>query len=173
MVVIIFSFLCTGLGVADVFTDTSRQVQSSHPSRAYSVEGPVRPCACQISPTLSPSNPGNHSSSTFKSVSHPFSLFRLNSRPFTQPDLVHTIEDALARLSQLRSMQVVQSSSNEATQEVLLKTLPQILVLHLERFMYDVATDSVNRIGKPVQFGPELEIPLGTVFLFVAPVSEC
>ena len=37
-------FLFTGLGVADIHIqhmDTKRQVQSSHPSRAYSVEGPV------------------------------------------------------------------------------------------------------------------------------------
>ena len=73
-------------------------------------------------------------------------------------------------------MQVVQSSSssswNEATQEVLLKALPQILVLHLDRFVYDVAMESINRIRKPVQFGPELEIPLGMAYLVCSPVSE-
>ena len=69
-------------------------------------------------------------------------------------------------------MQVVQSSSssNEATQQVLLEVLPQILVRHLERFVYDAATESVNRIRKPVHFGPELEIPLGTGFL-VCPLA--
>ena len=159
--------------------DTNRQVQWSRPSRAYSVEGPVRPCACQVSSTPSPSNHGNHSSSTSKSVSHhfsPFSPHRLTSKPFTQPDSVHTIEDALALVSQpcSLSIQVVQSSSssNEATQQVLLEALPPILVLHLERFVYDVATESINKITKPVQFGSELEIPLGTDFLFFSPTSE-
>ena len=143
---------------------TIRQVQWSRPSRAYLAEGPVRPCACQVSPTLSPSNHGNHSISTFKSVFHPFSPVtphRLTSKPFTQPGSVHTIEDALARVSQScsLSMQVVQSSSNEATQRVLLEALPQILVLRL------VTTESINTIRKAVQFGPELEIPLGTGFV--------
>ena len=152
----------------------NRQVQSRL-SRTYSVEGLVRPCACRISPTLSPSNPGNHSNSTFKSVSHPFSPFRphrLNSKLFTQPDSVHTIADALGRVSLPRSMQVVQSSSNEATQEVLLEALPQNLVLHLERFVYDAVTESINRIRKPVRFEPELEIPLGTGLLACSPAGE-
>jgi hypothetical protein len=69
-------------------------------------------------------------------------------------------------------MQVVQSSSNEATQEVLLEALPQILVLHLERFVYDAATESINRIRKPVRFEPELEIPLGTGLLVCSPAGE-
>jgi hypothetical protein len=71
-------------------------------------------------------------------------------------------------------MQAVESSStstsNEATQEVLLEALPQILVLHLERFI-DAATENINRIRKPIQFGPELEIPLGTGFLVCSPAS--
>ena len=67
-------------------------------------------------------------------------------------------------------MQVDQSSSNEATQQILLEALPPILVLHLERFLYDVTTASINKISKPVKFGPELEIPLGMTFpLFPGP----
>ena len=150
---------------------TNRQVQSSRPSRAYLVEGPVRPCVSQVSPTLLPPIPGNHSSSTFRFVSHHFSTFspdKLTFKPFTQPDSVYTIEDALARISQScsLSMQVVQSSSNEATQRVLLEALPQILVLRL------VTTESINTIRKRVQFGPELEIPLGAGFLVYSSVSE-
>ena len=103
----------------------------------------------------------------------PFRPHRLTSKPFTQPDSVHTIEDALTRVSQPRSTKVVQSSSNEATQQVHLKALPTILVLHIERLVSDVATESINRIRKkPVQFGPELEIPLGTGFLVCSPASE-
>ena len=62
-------------------------------------------------------------------------------------------------------MQIVQSSSssisNEATQEVLLEALPQILVLHLE---HDAVAEGRNMIRKPIQFDPELEIPFGTGF---------
>jgi hypothetical protein len=59
--------------VADVCTDTNRQVQSSHPSRAYSVEGLVRPYARQASPTPSLSKPGDRSNSNSRSVFPPFS----------------------------------------------------------------------------------------------------
>ena len=61
-------------------------------------------------------------------------------------------------------MQVGPSGSGEASQEVLIEALPSILVLHLKRFLYDTATRGVVKIGKPVQFGPDLDIPLGTLF---------
>ena len=71
-------------------------------------------------------------------------------------------------------MRIGQSGLNnatlDATQQVLLDALPQILVVHLERFVYDAATEGINKISKPIQFTPELEIPLGTVFSFVYPV---
>ena len=35
--------------------------------------------------------------------------------------------------------------------------LPPVLVLHLKRFLYDVAADGVVKISKPVQFTPELK----------------
>ena len=53
---------------------------------------------------------------------------------------------------------------------MLLEALPQILVLHLERFVYDPATEGINKINKPIQFAPELQIPIGTIFAFVSPV---
>ena len=53
---------------------------------------------------------------------------------------------------------------------VLIEVLPPVLVLHLKRFLYDVAADSLVKISKPVQFAPELEIPLGTIFSFASPV---
>jgi hypothetical protein len=158
---------------------TNRQVQSIRPSHAYSVEGPVRPYACQASPTLSLSKPGDHSNSTsryvYRSLYPAFSPFHsrsLTSKPFAQPSSVHTIQDALTHVSWPQQVNVGQSNSNEATRQVLLEALPQILVLHLERFPYDAATDGINKINKPVQFEPELEIPLGTIFSFVSRVSE-
>ncbi|KAH9980795.1 hypothetical protein BJV77DRAFT_1073382 [Russula vinacea] len=77
-----------------------------------------------------------------------------------QPDSVHTIQDALAHVSQPQPVQVDKSSSGEASQQVLLETLPPVLVLHLERFLYDAGADGINKTRKPVQFTPDLEIPL-------------
>ena len=53
---------------------------------------------------------------------------------------------------------------------MLLEALPQILVLHLERFVYDAATEGIYKISKPIRFAPELEIPIGMIFSFVCPV---
>ena len=60
----------------------------------------------------------------------------------------------------------MQVGSSEASQQVLIEALPPILVLHLKRFLYDTAARGVVKIGKPVQFGPDLDIPLGA-FHFV------
>jgi len=54
----------------------------------------------------------------------------------------------------------------DASHQVLIEALPPILVLHLKRFRYDAAAGGVIKIGKFIQFAPELEIPLGTVFTF-------
>jgi ubiquitin carboxyl-terminal hydrolase 10 len=95
---------------------------------------------------------------------------RLTSDPFAQPNSVHTVQDALARVSQPQPVRIGQSGVNKATQQVLLEALPQILVLHLERFVYDAATEGINKVSKPIQFAPELEIPIGMIFSFVSPV---
>ena len=65
-------------------------------------------------------------------------------------------------------VKVGQSDSSEANQQLDLEALPSILVLHLERFLYDAATGGVNKISKFVQFAPQLEIPLGTIFPFIS-----
>jgi ubiquitin carboxyl-terminal hydrolase 10 len=80
-------------------------------------------------------------------------------------DSVHTIQDALARISH---QQTVQLGLSEAGQQVLVEALPSVLVLHLKRFLYDKATNGIVKISKSVQFAPELEIPLGTIFSFVS-----
>lgn len=46
----------------------------------------------------------------------------------------------------------------DASQQVLIETLPPILVLHMKRFLYDTKVNGVVKIGKQVSFGPELEI---------------
>jgi ubiquitin carboxyl-terminal hydrolase 10 len=81
-----------------------------------------------------------------------------------QPDSVHTIQDALLQVSRPQPLQVGQSGSNEASQQVLLEALPPVLVVHLKRILYDSATDGTNKTSKPVRFAPELEIPPGTIF---------
>lgn len=77
-----------------------------------------------------------------------------------QRDSVHTIQDALSHISQPQAVQVGPSDSSEASQQVLIEALPPVLVLHLKRFLYDTTTRGVVKIGKSVQFTPELEIPL-------------
>jgi len=66
-------------------------------------------------------------------------------------------------------VEVGPSGSSEASQQVLIEVLPSILVLHLKRFLYDTAARGVVKIGKPVQFGPDLDIPLGTLFHLSGP----
>ncbi|KAH9998355.1 hypothetical protein BJV77DRAFT_749575 [Russula vinacea] len=89
---------------------------------------------------------------------------------YVQPDSIHAIQDALAHVLQPQPVQVGQSSSSEASQQVLLDALQPILILHLERFLYDAATDGINKISKPVQFMLELEIPVVGLEI-MAPVS--
>ena len=50
---------------------------------------------------------------------------------------------------------------------MLIEALPPVLVLHLKRFLYDTTTRGVVKIGKAVQFTPELEIPLGTYLSYL------
>jgi ubiquitin carboxyl-terminal hydrolase 10 len=83
-------------------------------------------------------------------------------------DSVYTIEDALARISHPQPVELGPSGLSEASQQVLVEALPPVLVLHLKRFLYGVAADAINKINKHVQFAPELEIPLGTIFSLVS-----
>ena len=47
-----------------------------------------------------------------------------------------------------------------------IEDLPPILVLRLKWLLYDAAADGIDKIGQPVQFAPELEIPPGTILCF-------
>ena len=87
-------------------------------------------------------------------------------KAFQKQDSVHAIEDALARISHLRPVQLDPPGFSEARQQVKIEVLPPILVLQLKRFLYDVAADGIVKINKYVQFAPELEIPLGTILSF-------
>ena len=81
---------------------------------------------------------------------------------------MYTIDDALTRISHLQPVQLGQSGFGEASRKVLIERLPPVLVLHLKRFLYDEAADGIIKISRPVQFAPELDIPLGKISLFVS-----
>ncbi len=51
---------------------------------------------------------------------------------------------------------------------MLIEALPPVLVLHLNRVRYDAAAGGITKIKKSIRFGPDLEIPLGTIFTFLA-----
>ena len=57
-------------------------------------------------------------------------------------------------------------SDSDASQQMLIEALPPVLVLHLKRFRYDEAAGGVTKIGKPVQFFPEFDIPFGMLFIY-------
>jgi ubiquitin carboxyl-terminal hydrolase 10 len=66
-------------------------------------------------------------------------------------------------------VQLGPSARIKASQQVFVEELPPVLVLHLKRFLYDVAANGIVKISKPVQFAPELEIPLGAIFSLFSP----
>ena len=152
----------------------NRPISSSHLSRAYSAGSSVRSSAHQTSPTLSLQRTGDHSTLTSRSVSLSSSCaVRVDVLPVvtnphcSQPDSVLTVQDALLRVSRSQSTQDGGSglSDSDASQQMLIEALPPVLVLHLKRFRYDEAAGGVIKIGKPVQFSPELDIPFGTLFV--------
>ncbi|KAG2019660.1 ubiquitin carboxyl-terminal hydrolase 5 [Coprinopsis cinerea AmutBmut pab1-1] len=79
-----------------------------------------------------------------------------------QRDQIRTIQDALSYISHPQPVQVTLPTHPgvpvEATQQVLIESLPPILVLHIKRFCYDTTVKGVVKVGKQVTFGPELEI---------------
>ena len=68
--------------------------------------------------------------------------------------------------------QVSVSGLDNANPQVLIEVLPLILILHLNRVRYDVAAGGKKKIGKSIQLAPELEIPLGTIFTFLAAAGD-
>ena len=93
---------------------------------------------------------------------------------FRQPDSVQTVQDALARISQLQSVQAEPSDPSTANQQVtvLIEALPPVLIVHLKRFRYDTVAGGVVENRKPVLFSPELEIPPGTSFFSIPRGSQ-
>jgi hypothetical protein len=71
-------------------------------------------------------------------------------------------------VSQSQFMQDSPSGLSNVSHKMLIQALPPVLVLHLNRVRYDATAGSLMKIGKSIQFRPELEIPLGMIFSFVA-----
>jgi hypothetical protein len=77
---------------------------------------------------------------------------------------VHTIEDALARISQPQSDQC---GLSEANFQILIESFPPVLVLHLNRVnrpAHYTATSGIVKVNRYIRFDPELEIPPGMSF---------
>ena len=79
-----------------------------------------------------------------------------------QREQIYTIKDALQLISTPSSVQVTSPTrpgvTLEASQQVLIETVPPILVLHMKRFLYDTQVKGVVKIGKQVGFGSELDV---------------
>ncbi|TFK67100.1 cysteine proteinase [Pluteus cervinus] len=79
-----------------------------------------------------------------------------------QREQIHTIQDALSHISHPQPVQVTNPSrpgvTIEASQQVLIESLPSILILHMKRFFFDTNVGGVVKVGKQIQFGPELDI---------------
>ncbi|KAK1218858.1 Coronin-like protein crn1 [Marasmius sp. AFHP31] len=80
-----------------------------------------------------------------------------------QSDSIHTIEDALSHISQPQSIQMshptLPGTTIDASQQILIESLPPILVVHLKRFCYDPSAGGVMKVSKQVTFTDELTIP--------------
>ena len=70
-------------------------------------------------------------------------------------------------------MRLDPSGINEASRQTLIEVLPPVLVIHLKRFLYDPAVSGMVKIGKPIQFTPELQVPFGTTSIFLSFGSRC
>lgn len=60
--------------------------------------------------------------------------------------------------------------SVDASQLVLIESLPPVLILHMKRFCYDTKVGGVVKVGKHVAFAPELDVKsgkLGQISLFL------
>ncbi|WVQ93568.1 hypothetical protein IAU59_000643 [Kwoniella sp. CBS 9459] len=80
-----------------------------------------------------------------------------------QASSVLDITDALKHMTEPEIVPGVWSAARgmevDATKQVLIETFPQVLILHLKRFVYDAAERAVVKRNKPIAYGPELVVP--------------
>ncbi|KAN0105396.1 hypothetical protein V8E52_011063 [Russula decolorans] len=132
---------------------------------ASSVEPPIsymlnRESCHRTRSKASPSRTDEHSNSTPKSVACFIYLYVLVTYLFVQP-IWCTVSKAHLHTSSSptltgRPIPVGRSSLSEASQQVLHRALPPVLVLHLKCFLYDATADCTVKINEPIRFSPEL-----------------
>ncbi|KAJ8468621.1 hypothetical protein ONZ45_g17184 [Pleurotus djamor] len=90
------------------------------------------------------------------------------------PEQIHTVQDALSHISQPQTVQVTQRPgvTVDASQLVLIESLPPVLVLHMKRFCYDTDVKGVVKVGKHIAFGPELEVKSDIMVTKRPPVTK-
>lgn len=90
-----------------------------------------------------------------------------------QRDQVLSVEDALAHISDPQTVQISHptraDSVLDANQQVLLESMPSVLVLHMKRFCYDTTVSGVVKVAKHIRFGPELQIGTDLLSLHARP----
>ncbi|KAJ3817905.1 hypothetical protein F5880DRAFT_1492205 [Lentinula raphanica] len=76
-----------------------------------------------------------------------------------QSPSIHSIQDALSALAQPQTLYLTtpQKQEVEASQQVLIESLPPVLVVQLKRF-HGAGIGSVIKITKQITFGPELVV---------------
>ncbi|KAL4259272.1 Ubiquitin carboxyl-terminal hydrolase [Pleurotus pulmonarius] len=93
-----------------------------------------------------------------------------------QPEQIHTIQDALSHISQPQSVQMTLPTkpgvSVDASQLVLIESLPPVLILHMKRFCYDTKVGGVVKVGKHVAFAPELDVKSDVMVTKRPPVTK-
>lgn len=89
-----------------------------------------------------------------------------------QSNQVSTLVDALRHLNEPEIVPGVwvqaRGANVDATKQVFFESFPQVLILHLKRFVYDPQEQNVVKRSKPVAYGTDLVIPQGECLLIHA-----
>ena len=157
----IFFFSAAGSTLLTHAWTTNRQVQSSRPSRPFLAEDFIPPYARQANSTDSLSSLATALNQHLGLI-RPYLPFSTRGESRPNPSRIP-----------IRYIPTKKHSSHGTNLcGVYLEALPSILVLHLELFLYDVATEGITKVSEPVQIAPELEIPLGIIFVFYLTISS-
>ncbi len=77
--------------------------------------------------------------------------------------MIRHVEDALAAYFQMEHVEGYTAEDShetvEAKKQVLLETLPPVLILHLKRFSHNTQTGALNKVGRRLDFPEMLSIP--------------
>ena len=81
-----------------------------------------------------------------------------------QSENIHSIRDALEGISVKEEVTGCVASNGvetEAWKQMSLEVLPSILILHMKRFVFDTAVNTIRKLDKRVDFSIDLEIAKG------------